>query len=225
MSTDPAASPRICVLTSGQARIFRACTDLLLRQLGVADQPIDLHALFWDDADLDQVRQATAGFRDTTIWSQPRVQFAEDLSAYPKPAETNVHNFLSMIWGRRLLLDKLRECGAFERYDLFLYVRLDTCFNRPLDYAAMEAQLRVHDALMPANGQWRDGWSDQFVAGRAAALQTWLGLADRVKSYLANGVLLHPETLLRHHMESGGLKPAPSITTFIWRGEATFNIG
>ena len=225
MSSDSAAPPRICVVTSGQARLFHNCVDLLKRQLGVAEQPIAFHGLFWDDADLDKLREATAGFGETTIWTHPRVQFNDDLSAYAKPPETNVHNFLSMIWGRRLLLDRLREAAAFERYDLFVYVRLDTCFNRPLDYAAIEAQLREHDVLLPVNGHWRDGWSDQFVAGRAPAVQTWLSFADRVKAYLAEGVLLHPETLLKHHMMAHGLRPSPLITTFIWRGEATFNVG
>jgi hypothetical protein len=225
MSTDSAAPPRICVVTSGQARIFRTCTDLLKRQLGVAEHPIDFHALFWDDADLDKTREALAGFRETTLWTHPRVQFNEDFSAYAKPPETNVHNFLSMIWGRRLLLDKLREAGAFERYDLFVFVRLDTCFNRPLDYAAIASLLQQHSALLPVNGHWRDGWSDQFFAGRSAALQTWLGFADRVKGYLAEGVLLHPETLLKHHMVSNGLHAAPLITTFIWRSDVVFNVG
>ena len=225
MSADPAALARICVVTSGQARLFPTCIDLLKRQLGVAERPIDLHGMFWDDADLAQVRAATAGFRETTLSTHPRVQFSDDLSAYAKPPETNVHNFLSMVWGRRLLLDRLREAAAFERYDLFVYVRLDTCFNRPLDYAAIDAQLRAHDVLLPVNGHWRDGWSDQFVAGRAPAVQTWLSFADRVKAYLAEGVMLHPETLLKHHLTTSGLRPGGLITTFIWRGDATFNVG
>ena len=225
MPADPAVPPRVCVVTSGQARLFQTCLDLLGNQLGLTQQPVDLLGLFWDDADLDKVRAATTGFRETTIWTHPRVQFSDDLSGYAKPPETNVHNFLSMIWGRRLLLDRLRESGAFERYDLFLFVRLDTCFNRPLDYAAMAAQLQAHDVLLPVNGHWRDGWCDQFVAARAPALQVWLGLADRVKAYLAEGVLLHPETLLKHHLVAAGLRQASLVTTFIWRGESTFNVG
>ena len=225
MPADPAALPRLCVVTSGQARLFPTCLDLLKRQLGVAERPVDLFGLFWDDADLARLRAAAAGFRETTLWTHPRVQFSDDLSAYAKPPETNVHNFLSMIWGRRLLLDRMREAGAFERYDLFLYVRFDTCFNRPLDYAAIDAQLREHDVLLLVNGHWREGWSDQFVAGRAPAVQTWLAFADRVKAYLAEGVLLHPETLLKHHLTSSGLRPGGLITTFIWRGDATFNVG
>jgi hypothetical protein len=218
------AAPRICVVTSGVARIYRTCTDLLCRQLGVAERAIDFHALFWDDADLDSVNQALAGFRSTTVWTSPRVQF-EDLSAYPKPPETNVHNFLSMIWGRRLLRERLLEQGVFDRYDLILYVRLDTCFNKPLDYAVIDEKLRDHDVLLPVNGHWRDGWCDQFCAGRPPALLTYLSFADRVKSYLAEGVLLHPETLLKHHMVQHGLRPAPLLTTYIWRSDVVFNVG
>ena len=216
---------RICVLTSGNVRVIDPCTGILLKQLRAAGHPIDFHAMWWDDCDLDAARDALAGLDSLTFWTTPRVNFEDDLTRFPKPPETVIHNFLSMTWSRLQLRRKLVEEGVFDRYDLFLFVRLDTCFNRPLDYAAIDAQLREHDVLLPVNGHWRDGWSDQFVAGRAAAVQTWLGFADRVKGYLAEGVLLHPETLLKHHLVTSGLRPAPLITTFIWRGESTFNVG
>ena len=217
---------RICVLTSGNVRVVSPCTEILARQLGLADNEIDVYAMFWDDCDLDAARAALPGVRSLTMWTTPRVNFVEDLSAYPKPPETVIHNFLSMTWGRTQLRRKLQEEGVFERYDLFVFIRLDTCFGQVLDYAGMDQLLAGHDVLLPLNGHWNNGWNDQFCATRASAMQTWLGLFEYVKAYLVAGVTLHPETLLRHHMERHGLRRGLlNLVNYLWRSDTVFRVG
>lgn len=217
---------RICVLTSGNVRVVSPCTEILARQLGLATNEIDVYAMFWDDCDLDAARAALPGVRSLTMWTTPRVNFVEDLSAYPRPPETVIHNFLSMTWGRTQLRRKLQEEGVFERYDLFVFIRLDTCFGQVLDYAGMDQLLAGHDILLPLNGHWNNGWNDQFCATRAAAMQTWLGLFEHVRAYLVAGVTLHPETLLRHHMERHGLRRGLlNLVNYLWRSDTVFRVG
>ena len=219
-------APRICVLTSGNVRVVRPCVEILCRQLGLAAHEIDVCAMFWDDSDLDAARAALPGVRSLTMWTTPRVNFVDDLGAFPKQPETVIHNFLSMTWSRVQLRRKLQEEGLFDRYDLFLFVRLDTCYSQPLDYAAMAQQLQHHDVLMPSNGHWRDGWNDQFCVARAPAMQAWLGLFEHIKAYLVEGVMLHPETLLRHHLERHGARRGVlNLVNFLWRSDSVFRVG
>lgn len=216
----------MCVVTSGNLRVISPCTEILLRQLGLADNDIDLHALFWDDCDLAVARAALGSLDSLTLWTTPRVNFTDDLSAYPKPAETVVHNFLSMTWARLQLRARLMADGVFDRYDLFAFVRLDTCYSRPLDFAAMDQSLARHDILLPQNGHWRDGWNDQFCVARAPAMQAYLGLFEHLRGYLEQGVLLHPETLLRHHMERHGARRGPlNLVNYLWRSDSVFQVG
>jgi hypothetical protein len=217
---------RICVLTSGNVRVVSPCTEILVKQLGLADHAIDVYAMFWDDCDLDAARAALPGVRSLTMWTTPRVNFVEDLSAYPKPPETVIHNFLSMTWSRTQLRRKLAQEGVFERYDMFVFIRLDTCFGQVLDHAGMDQLLNAHDVLLPLNGHWNNGWNDQFCAARAGAMRTWLGLFEHVKAYLVEGVTLHPETLLRHHMERHGLKRGLlNLVNYLWRSDTVFRVG
>jgi hypothetical protein len=224
-STDPARK-RICVITNGNVRVVSPCTEILVRQLGLAANGIDVYAMFWDDADLELARSALPGARSLTLWTTPRVNFTDDLTMYPKPPETVIHNFLSMAWSRLQLRRKLLEEGVFERYDLFVLVRLDTCFGQVLDFAEMDRLLEQHDVLLPLNGHWNNGWNDQFCAARAPAMQTHLGLFDHVKAYLVQGVTLHPETLLRHHMERHGARRGLlNLVNYLWRSDTVFRVG
>ena len=225
---------RVCVLTSGNVRVIDPCTQILVKQLRAAGHAVDFHALFWDDSDLDAARAALGGLDSLTLWTTPRVNFAEDLSAYPKPPETVVHNFLSMAWSRIQLRRKLVDEGVFDRYGLFLFVRLDTCygpvdFNNPgpiLDYDGMAQLLGSVDVLMPLNGHWNDGWNDQFCAAGAHGMHVWLSLFDHVRGYLEEGVTLHPETLLRHHLERHGARRGMiNLVNYLWRSDTVFRVG
>lgn len=231
---DHPAKKRVCVITSGNVRVIDPCTGILLKQLRAAGHPIDFHAVFWDDSDLDAARAALSGLDSLTFWTVPRVNFVEDLSAYPKSPEVVVHNFLSMTWSRIQLRRKLEEHGVFDRYDVFVFVRLDNCFgpvdfNNPgpvLDYEGFDQLLTEYDALLPANGHWNNGWNDQFVAARASGMRKWLSLFDHVRAYLEEGVLLHPETMLRHHMERlDQRRGLVNLVNFLWRSETVFRVG
>ena len=217
---------RVCVLTSGNVRVISPCTEILVKQLGVDANEIDFYAMFWDDCDLDAARTALASLNSLTFWTTPRVNFVEDLTAYPKPPETVVHNFLSMTWSRLQLRRKLVEEGVFDRYDLFVFVRLDTCYGQALDFAGMDQLLQGHDILLPLNGHWNNGWNDQFCASRAPVMHAYLGLFEHVKAYLVQGVMLHPETLLRHHMERHRFtRGLLNLVNYLWRSDTAFRVG
>ena len=217
---------RVCVLTSGNLRVIEPCTGILLKQLRAAGNAIDFHAMFWDDCDLALARTTLAELDSLHFWTTPRVEFEGDFTRYPKPPETVVHNFLSMAWCREQLRARLVEEGVFDRYDLFVFVRLDTCYGQVLDFDGMAGALDAHDLLLPLNGHWNNGWNDQFCAARAHAMHVWLGLYGRVREYLEQGVTLHPETLLRHHMERHGARRGLlNLVNYLWRSDVNFRVG
>ncbi len=223
---DVATPRRVCVLSSGNVRVIQPGTGILVKQLRAAGHAVDFHAMWWDDCDLDAARAALADLDSLTFWTTPRVNFTDDLSRFPKQPETVIHNFLSMAWSRLQLRRKLQEEGVFDRYDLFVFARLDTCYDRPLDYAAIERQLAGHHVLLPRNGHWRDGWNDQFCVARAPAMQVYLSLFEHVRSHLEQGATLHPETLLRHHMERhGAQRGLIDMVNYLWRSDTVFRLG
>ena len=218
------AAPRICVISSGLDRFHEPCTHILKKQIGLDKTPIDFYGMFWQPVNDDKLNQYVQGFANATIWTSPQRSF-DDIPNAPKPPETNVKNFLSMIWGKYLLGQQMAEHGIWEKYDIFLYCRPDVCFDNVLDLAALQPHLAEYDLFIPTNGQWRGGINDQVCFG-GRKLAVALSLFPEVTRYIQDGVLLHPETMLLHHLTKNGVRLAQfPIQNFIFRSETRFHVG
>lgn len=219
-----AAPPRICVLSSGLARVYKSCADIVKKQIGLPELPIDYYALFWDMDSITSLQDYTLDFRSSTLWSSPQRDFSEfpDINKAP---ETKLQNFFSMCYGRWLLAKTMRENGIWDNYDVFLYVRPDVCFDRPIDLAALLEFSNKNYIFLPANGHWRGGFNDQTAWG-GRSMEVYLRLFEHLWDYVKEGVLLHPETMLKHHLARSGISVHISSTqSIIFRNETMILLG
>ena len=226
---------RICLLMSGMPRVFLTGLDLLRRQLGSEHQSeIHLFAHFWSPIDPDLEQTIRLQFESLVIWqSEPR-DFS-DVLVGRKHAETNPANFLSMLWGRQLLLEHLENEHLFsdDQFDLFIHTRPDVALTDALDLAGCLESVKGNKVvLVPKSGHWRNGVNDQFAITDANGMRAYLGMHQKVLHYHQHGrqffrkLPLHPEIMLKHHLQESGLTVQKmDLDNVIFRSECKFAIG
>ena len=196
---------RGCVLMSGRPNLYRSALSLLKEQLTSAgDIELDLYSVFWKPVPKYVESNLDGLFRQTTLWGADAGDFS-DIQFLHKPAETNTGNLLSMLSGRQLLLDLLMTgVNDFHasQYDFFIYTRPDVCLNDGLSMNVLQASKDSNVAYVPSSGHWRGGVNDQFVLSSWGVMQVYLGLFKKIEQYyLKEKVLMHPELMLKHHLE------------------------
>jgi hypothetical protein len=216
---------KICVLSSGLPRFQESCIEIFKKQIGVYSKSVDFYGLFWEPvSDYELKEKYLQGFNKIKIWTYPQRSFDDFPEVYKAP-ETNVKNFLSMVWGRWLLNRNIVENNLWNDYEIFIYIRPDVCFDNALDLNNLEPILVNNDLLFPSNGHWRNGINDQtFFGGRK--LESALTLFGEIVNYVNEGVILHPETMLLHHLIKKNIRIVKyPIQNYIFRSNIAFNIG
>jgi hypothetical protein len=226
---------RICLLMSGMPRVFLTGLDLLRRQLGSEmESEIHLFAHFWSPLTPQLEEDLRSQFTNLVIWqSEPR-NFS-DVAIERKHAETNPANFLSMLWGRQLLLEHLvqEQLLRDEQFDLFIHTRPDVALTDSLNLMDCVGLIRDGNrVLVPRSGHWRNGVNDQFAITNAFGMKAYLSLHEKVLHYHQNRrqffrkLPLHPEIMLKHHLNENGLTVQKmEIDNVIFRSECKFAIG
>ena len=226
---------RICLLMSGMPRVFLTGLDLLRRQLGSEmESEIHLFTHFWSPVSPKLEEDLRSQFTNLVIWqSEPR-NFS-DVAIERKHAETHPANFLSMLWGRQLLLNHLMQEQLLqdELFDLFIHTRPDVALTDALDLAGCLESVKGNKVvLVPKSGHWRNGVNDQFAIADANGMRTYLGMHQKVLHYHQHGrqffrkLPLHPEIMLKHHLQESGLTVQKmDLDNVIFRSECKFAIG
>ena len=226
---------RICLLMSGMPRVFLTGLDLLRRQLGAeTESEIHLFAHFWTPVAPDLEETLNFQFPNLVIWkSEPR-DFS-DVAVDRKHAETKPANFLSMLWGRQLLLERLQQEHLLKDglFDLFIHTRSDVALTDAINIEACLKMVRQKNKiLVPRSGHWRNGINDQFAISDSHGMNIYLGLYQKVLEYHQKGrhffrkIPLHPEIMLKHHLRENGLTVQKmDLDNVIFRSECNFAIG
>lgn len=226
---------RICLLMSGMPRAFLTGLDLLRLQLGSENESeIHLFTHFWSPISSDLEQTLRLHFANLVIWqSEPR-DFS-GVAVERKHAETNAANFLSMLWGRQLLLDQLEKDQVLDddSFDLFIHTRPDVALTDALDLLACQNLLRAKNSvLVPRSGHWRSGVNDQFAITDANGMRVYLSMYQKVLHYhqhvrqFFRKLPLHPETMLKYHLRENGLTVQKlDLDNVIFRSECKFAIG
>jgi len=110
-----------------------------------------------------------------------------------KAPETSIEN---MYWMYR----NIKRCNQLftpdEPFDAVLRTRFDLIYPEPLDLST----LSLDKLWIPARGDWGGGIFDMVAYGTHEKMNHYASLFDHIESYNNDGVLAHPETLLRHHL-------------------------
>lgn len=226
---------RICLLMSGMPRAFLTGLDLLRRQLGLeGESEIHLFAHFWSPigSDLEQILKLQ--FPNLVIWQSEPKDFS-GVMVERKHAETNPANFLSMLWGRQLLLQHIEQEQILSNdlFDLFIHTRPDVALTDGLKLSSCLSSVQEKKmVLVPRNGHWRNGVNDQFSISDATGMRIYLNMFEKVLYYhqhvrqMFRKLPLHPETMLKHHLRENGLTVQKlDLDNVIFRSECKFAIG
>ena len=226
---------RICLLMSGMPRAFLTGLDLLRRQLSAGgDSEIHLFTHFWSPIGPDLEQIVRLQFANLVIWQSESRDFS-GVAIERKHAETNPANFLSMLWGRQLLLQHLEQEQILndDLFDLFIHTRPDVALTDGLDLSACLSAVKAKSTvLVPKSGHWRNGVNDQFAVTDANGMRVYLGMYPKVLHYhqhvrqLFRKLPLHPEIMLKHHLHENGLTVQKlDLDNVIFRSECKFAIG
>lgn len=202
---------KVALCLSGAPRLEDSCVENQLRAFHGATS-IDVFVYMWntypegDEAFLDKLRQRLGS--EATIANAvfaPEYQHPTQLSAITYP-ETKIENVLKMYCAIERV-DALRRATEYERrdrYDLVIRSRTDLLLDTAIDLRRL-ARVAEDHLIVPRNGHWRGGLSDQFAVSSAMNMTIYASLFSRLNAYVESGVIAHPETLLRHHCRAQNL--------------------
>jgi hypothetical protein len=127
-----------------------------------------------------------------------------DISKYTYiDGSTRKHNMMSMFLSRYRalqLLEKLQQTGI--EYDLVISSRSDLWFTSPIpfeSYLPFET-FTCNGICIPENFDY-GGINDQCAFGCLQDMKTYLNLYSEIIPLLEDGVKMHPETLLKAHLD------------------------
>ena len=148
-------------------------------------------------------------------------RFQNDENGVEVAVETNIRNMLSMytsIYRAGLLKSQYEKEQGFT-YDCVVRCRSDLFFFGECSLADYTDRL---DALVhiPRGGDHRAGINDQLAFSSSQNMDTYFETVDYIDTHLAEGGVLHPESLLASHLARKGLVvERPRIDYEIVRGQ------
>ena len=113
--------------------------------------------------------------------------------------ETNPNSLVRMLYGinkaNRLKSDY--EVANGFKYDFVIRTRFDLEYSQPLELK------NFNDITIPIGWDHRGGYNDTFAYGSSEAMDYYASLINNLQTYLNEGALLHPESLLKYHLDKG----------------------
>lgn len=129
--------------------------------------------------------------------------------------ETKVENVFYMyykLWRVSELKTYYENMNGF-KYDCVIRLRFDLQFESFPIFNPESNQV-----FIPERGDHRGGINDLLAVGGGTAMDKYTSLFKNMKSYIENGVGLHPESLLRSHLEISNVQVDRFPLTYNLRG-------
>lgn len=118
------------------------------------------------------------------------------LKIYPKQIETNEESFVNMIWGihtaNKLKLDYEEQNGF--KYDFVVRCRPDLLVKNRIEFFR-------DDIWIPIGWDHRGGYNDTFAYGSSESMDWYSDLYNKVLQYANETNLIHPESMLKYHLD------------------------
>jgi hypothetical protein len=137
-----------------------------------------------------------------SLFSKDIVDFYLQYNRYP---EVNIYNCLSMFYHNKLAFELIeREIEKKNKhYSVVIKYRGDIQSNS--DFPLL-LTVEKNTIYIPEGCDWRDGINDQIAYGDYISMKKYSHVFDNIKDYCQEGIILHPETLLKHHLKVNHLK-------------------
>ena len=116
-----------------------------------------------------------------------------------KAPETNRDSVFKMWYGisKANKLKSDYEVANGFKYDFVIRSRFDLEYTQPLELK------NFNDITIPIGWDHRGGYNDTFAYGSSEAMDYYASLFNNLQSYLIEGALLHPESILKYHLDKG----------------------
>jgi hypothetical protein len=188
---------RVALLLSGQFRNGKELIYNLYDSIIKQYQPDIFISYSYDtnvEVNLDILNQ---------LYYPKEIQFNKypDLFAYSNniAQETNRQSLLRMLYGinRVNALKSYYEQTNEFKYDFVIRTRFDLEYTQPLELK------NFNDITIPIGWDHRGGYNDTFAYGSSEAMDYYSSLFSNLETYLNEGALLHPESILKYHLDKG----------------------
>lgn len=126
--------------------------------------------------------------------------YLEKFVEFPFSNDVRPTNFFKMLYGynhANNLKNIWEEINGF-KYDIVIKSRFDLKLIEPVDL-----RLVNNSIFIPIGWDHLDGYNDLFAYGDSDSMNYYFGLYNNVLGYLKSGIELHPESLLKYHLEIG----------------------
>lgn len=113
--------------------------------------------------------------------------------------DTKFDNCMHMFRKRKLAFDLIDE-----KYDFYIYTRLDIAFWNKFDIEILDS-IDENTILVPNGGDYEGGLNDMMAIGRHKVMKTYSEVFDYIPTHNKNGCRFHPETLLKYHLTENNI--------------------
>lgn len=191
---------------SGHPRVFRKCFEFLRNNIMEPLNPIIfIHAWYDHDWEVDSVlelyRPAKYKFEKYTKEHANHFSGFFNPTKMRKARETNAEAFASMTYkimccnGLKLKYEAEQE----HKFDFVIRGRFDTVFSRQLNEQDITL-IKPNTIVIPHLHDYHGGLNDMFAIGCSEDMNIYSVLHKYIIDYAVNGCMIHPETMLRHHL-------------------------
>lgn len=202
---------RIALQFSGQLRNFQQCAYFFKTQL-LNRVPIDIFVSTWKVNSTAQLFSDEGTIRDFLNLYNIAAHRIEELNQdyflhLIKSCKSGVNTRVKydyMVYGfyqrwQCNLLRKEYEKKHNIKYDRVIITRPDLILGEPLKFDVISSY--PDHLLIPAGSDWEYGINDLLAIGNNEHINVYCDLFNQLPNYIKRGVLIHPEHLLKYHLD------------------------
>jgi hypothetical protein len=197
---------KVALLLSGELRDGYLNYDLLHKNL-LSKYDVDIFISYsYDskDSDVPTANELHMFYNPKMIrymeYSNHIYESIDKCLEYPSLPGVRIDNFVKMLNGLKdvnMLKCTWEELNGF-KYDIVIRNRFDL---QILD--EINLKLPYNSIYIPIGWDWHDGYNDLFAYGDSDSMSYYCSLYDNLITYLDMGVSIHPEYILKFHLNRG----------------------
>jgi len=204
---------RACVLLSGKIRNAKDCFDSIKTNLiDVYNADVFISTWTTDEKDDVTIDELTEMYSPKSIDVE---KFDDELvnlfDKNVKPFKNNTYGietrplFVFLMYYKMMRVNRLKESYETligKKYDIVIRTRFDLKIDSKVEYIIPNE----NQIYIPKGWDWREGYNDLFAIGNSYSMGYYSNLYFSLVNMLNSGHVLHPELLLKSHLDRGGFE-------------------
>lgn len=193
---------KVAVLISGQIGEDKECFESINKNI-IEPYKADTFVVYASDSPIISKEECIALWKPSSIYYGNYPSIIEpninSLINYAKQPESNIESVVKMCYGiytANEMKQKWEQDNGFV-YDVVVRVRPDLIIEKQLEIK------NTGDLWIPIGWDHRGGFNDTFAYGPSKVLNHYAGLYHNLWFYANHQIPIHPETLLKIHLDRG----------------------